>query len=187
MSKSSPLILAVDPGIKYVGIAVLFGAELQYYGIKTVTKHHSPNDVLNEITGTIGHLISQYKPTFLAIEQPFISKNDSSLLVVVAEQIKAIARQNGLLVYEYAPTSVKKRLCRTGRATKRVVAKVISERYPYLASYYARTSYWEQQYYGNMFDAIAVGLVCYQDIAGYSSANRVSKNTQQQGTDSLLN
>ena len=46
------------------------------------------------------------------------------------------------------------------------MARVITERFPWLASYYeteAAKSWWEKPYWLTMFDAVAVGLVCYED------------------------
>ncbi len=180
MYQSSPSILAIDPGTKYIGIAVLAGAELRYFGVKTILNPHSPSDLLNEITRFLEQFIKQYEPTYLAIEQPFISQQQSSsLLVVVAKQIKAIAGKHNLRVYQYAPTTVRKLLCQNGRATKRIVAKALSERYPYLTQYYNRTKQWEQRYYGNMFDAIAVGFICYQDVFTMNPSSNKASNTTQ--------
>ncbi len=95
------------------------------------------------------------------------------MLYVTAEQIKAVAREQGIQIWEQPPLTIRKRLCQTGRATKREAAKIIADKYPELLRYYNRQRFWEQEYYSNLFDAVAVGLVCLDDLrvtqfAGYS-------------------
>ena len=161
---TSSTILAIDPGTRELGFAVLAGEELLYYGVKTVTNRKSPSQVLEIVSGFIKKLIESYNPSILAIEKMFVTQKNSALLAVVAEQVKALAREYGLLIFEYAPSSLRKRLCQTGRATKREAARILSLRYSELARYYNRTRMWEQDYYANLFDAIAVGVTCRQDF-----------------------
>ena len=164
MPNSQSTILAIDPGTRELGVAVLRGGELLFYGVKTVTNRRNPLIVLETISSYFRRLLERYHPTTLAIEKMFITQKNSALLVVAAEQIKAVAKENNLPVYEYAPTSVRKRLCHTGRATKRETAAVLADRFPELQRYYRRTKAWEIDYYSNLFDAVAVGVVCAEDL-----------------------
>lgn len=164
-------ILAIDPGTKELGVAVLEGEELLYYGVKTIRKRARPQQVLLETTRIINSLIADYRPAVLAIEKMFLIQKSASLLVVAAEEIKAAAREKGLEVFEYSPTFVRKFVCDSGKATKREVAQVIVRRYPVLSRYLNRQSKWEQIYWANMFDAIAVGLTCLQRLSLKSPDN----------------
>lgn len=164
MSNNLSTILAVDPGTREMGVAVLRGGELLFYGVKTVTNRKNPIIVLETISGYIRNLLKKYHPTYLAIEKMFVTQKNSALLVVVAEQVKALAKEAELPIYEYAPTTVRKRLCQSGRATKRETAEVLSIRFPELKRYYHRTKAWERDYYSNLFDAVAVGVVCQEDL-----------------------
>ncbi|MDQ4123267.1 MAG: crossover junction endodeoxyribonuclease RuvC [Acidobacteriota bacterium] len=159
-----PVILAVDPGTRELGFAVLEGESLVYYGVKTVTNRKAPSLVLETISAFIKTLIEKYQPSYLAIEKMFITQKNSALLYVAAEQIKAVAKEAGISIWEQSPLVIRKRLCKTGRATKREAAKIIADRYPELVRYYNRTRYWELEYYANLFDAITVGLVCLEDL-----------------------
>lgn len=163
-TQNPPVILSIDPGTRELGFAVLQGETLLYYGVKTVTNRKAPSHVLETITGFIKGLIEKYKPSMLAIEKMFITQKNSALLYVAAEQVKAVAREGKIPIWEQSPAAIRKRLCKTGRATKREVAKIISNLYPELARYYNRTKHWEIEYYSNLFDAVAVGLVCLEDM-----------------------
>ena len=169
-TQNSPVILAIDPGTKELGFAVLQGETLLYYGVKTVTNRKVPSLVLETITGFIKGLIEKYEPSTLAVEKMFITQKNSALLYVAAEQVKAVSKESGISIWEQSPSAIRKRLCQTGRATKREVAKLIADRYPELARYYNRSKHWEIEYYGNLFDAVAVGLVCLENLSQTQAA-----------------
>lgn len=157
-------ILAVDPGTRELGVALLSGQSLIYYGVKTIRQRQSPQSILGEIARVISRLIADYEPTVLAIEKTFLIQKSAALLNVAAAEIKAVARQAGLPIYEYTPSEVRKLVCQTGKATKRETALEVAARFPELSHYLKQQTKWEELYYANMFDAIAVGLKCSADI-----------------------
>jgi len=158
--------LAVDPGTRELGVAVLRGDEPLYYGVKSIRKGRLPHEVLGEARDIFARLLREYRPDMLAIEKTFVVQKSAALLSVVADELRGLAERTGLPVREYAPSVVRKSVCRTGRATKRDVARVIAGRYPEFRQYLERTSEWEEKYWANMFDAIAVGLVCLEQLHG---------------------
>lgn len=164
MPDQSQTILAVDPGTRELGVSILCGQELLFYNVKTVMNRKNPLAALDIIASYIRNLIKKYRPDALSIEKMFVTQKNSALLVVAAEQVKAVAGESELQIYEYAPSTVRKRLCQTGRATKREAAKVLTARYPELKRYFERTARWELDYYANLFDAVAVGVVCADDL-----------------------
>lgn len=170
MSKKSSTILAIDPGSRELGFAVLSGTSLLYYGVKTVTDRKNPVRVLETVSGFIRSLIKKYRPTEFAIEKTFVSQKNSALLTVVAEQLKTVAKDAQLPIYEYAPKTIRKRLCQTGKATKREAAEVVTKRFPELKRYFTRTDKWERDYYSNLFDAVAVALMCINDLENNDNA-----------------
>lgn len=177
LTQTSPVILAIDPGTRELGFAVFQGETLLYYGVKTVTNRKAPSQVLETITGFIKGLIEKYEPTMLAIEKMFITQKNSALLYVAAEQVKAVAKEGKISIWEQSPSAIRKRLCKTGRATKREVTKLIADHYPELARYYNRTKHWEIEYYANLFDAVAVGLVCFEDFKANQSTAQPFEET----------
>jgi crossover junction endodeoxyribonuclease RuvC len=164
-------ILAIDPGTREMGVALLDGQQLVYYGVKTVQGRRSPAEVLRRIQKITSGLIERFHPNCLAIERMFLIQKSASLLVVTAEEVKATARQHGLPVYEYAPTVVRKLICGSGRATKHEAAKVMVRQFPELHSYLDQRTKWEALYYANMFDAVALAVYCYQQITDKEDGN----------------
>jgi len=153
-------ILAIDPGTKQIGVAVLDGEDLIFYAVKTVRDRSTAQKILKQAAVIIGELIVKFEPDCLAIEKMFIVQKSAALLSVVAEEIKFEARVFGLPIYEYAPTVVRKSVCGSGKATKQELAKVVSNRYPELARHLNARAKWEESYYANIYDAVGVALVC---------------------------
>lgn len=156
-------ILAIDPGTRTIGFAVMQELELLYYGVKTIKRPKKPEQILLEASRLISGLIAAYQPSSLIIEKMLPVQQNAALLVVVAEEMKAMAKTRGLQVYEYAPATVRKIICGTGKATKAATAQAVVRHFPELRQYLERQSHWERQYWANLFDAVAVALCGYQD------------------------
>lgn len=159
-------ILAIDPGTKELGVAVLFEDQLEYYGVKTFKRRQPAHLFLSGVARYISELIAEHQPQALAIEQTFFIQKESALLNVTAAVIRHMAKQAGLTVYEFDPTKVRQLICQSDRATKREAAKILAGRYPELARYLKQPTKWETLYRAHVFDAVAVGLVCRQQLNG---------------------
>jgi crossover junction endodeoxyribonuclease RuvC len=159
-----PTILAIDPGTRLIGVAVLAGRDLAYQGVKTLRQHGSPHDRLREVRGVLLRLLQDFRPEILAIESAFFAQDrNAALLNVFVDEIKALANDHGVRVRAFAPSTVKKRITGDGRATKSAVAQAIVARFPELRAYLGQDRKWKERYHGNMFDAVAVALVAYRD------------------------
>jgi Holliday junction resolvasome RuvABC endonuclease subunit len=164
MPTTLPKILAIDPGAKELGFAILAGNRIDYYGVKTF-KHRQPaQSFLTGVTRFVNSLIIEHNPSALAIERTYLIQKTSALLNVAATEIKFIAKQKGLTVYEYAPPKVRNTICHTEKATKQDTANIIAKRFPALARFLTPHTKWELLYWMHMFDAVAVGIVCLDEI-----------------------
>ena len=152
-------ILAIDPGTRAMGVALLQDYKLIYHGVLTIKRGKSPHETLAEGRKTILRLIADYKPDVMAVEKTFFANNrNSAILNVFADEIKAIGKRKGLEVYGFAPSTVKKFITGNGRATKLEVAKVVIAQYPELKVYLNQDRKWKEEYHLNMFDAVALGI-----------------------------
>jgi Holliday junction resolvasome RuvABC endonuclease subunit len=162
MSKNNSKILAIDPGTREMGIAFFDKGKLIYYGVKIIKKGKSPSETLKEGRKIVLRLIKDFKPNVLVVEKAFFANNRSaSLLNVFVDEIKAIGRRKGLKVESYAPSTVKKAICRYGRASKKEVARVIISKFPELKVYLTQDRAWKELYHQNMFDAVALGMMVF--------------------------
>jgi Holliday junction resolvasome RuvABC endonuclease subunit len=152
-------ILAIDPGTREMGVAVLAGIELEYYGVKTITDRKSPSSILLQGSQIVFGLIGLYKPGVLAIERPFMGYgNRSATLVSLEREIVKLGASLGIEVREIGPKRMKKIVAGSGSSTKKDVAKIICSKFPELRIYFGQTHKYKDKYWQNMFDAVAVGL-----------------------------
>lgn len=158
-AKRSKRILAVDPGTHYTGVAVIDGTKLAYYGVKTLSNRKLPHDILMEGRKTIRSLIEDFKPGTLAVEKTFFANNrNGALLNVFADEIVATGKRKRLKVILLAANVVRKDICGNGWAAKREVAREVCRRFPELVPYLSSDRKWKEEFYLNMFDAVALGL-----------------------------
>lgn len=157
--KKNNRVLAIDPGTHYIGVAVLDGVKLAYYGVKTLQRKNSPHDTLTEGRKVIQGLIDDFKPATLAVEKTFFANNrNSALMNVFANEIMAIGRKRNFFVRSIAANTITKITCNNGKATKQEVAKEIVRRFPELLPYLSSDWRWKERFHYNMFDTVALGV-----------------------------
>ena len=166
MGRREPRILALDPGTRYLGVAVLDGHGLAYYTVKDLRDRRPARECLRATRAVLGWLIEHYAPEVLAYERSFyVQSRESQLLQAQEREIRRVARAHGLRAIGYNPMTVRKRLCGDGWARKREVAERLARRYPDLACYLAPRGSRRERYWYHLFDAVAVGVVCLGGLA----------------------
>lgn len=159
-----PRILAIDPGTRLMGIAVLENGKLIYHGVENIPRKFAPNERLQIARKIILRMMRDFRPKIVAYEKTFFGKNRSTaLLNVLADEIRTLALTRGLKALGYAPATVKKHVAGTGTASKSQVARAIAKRFPTLRVFLTQDRRWKERYHGNMFDAVAVGLTAAAD------------------------
>lgn len=154
-------ILAIDPGTREMGVAVLGKGALVYHGVLTFRKLPSPQARLKQTRDGVARLIRDFRPTVLAIEKTFIGRNRSAaLLNVLTDEIVSLAKCKGIGVVSLAPNVVKKAVAGDGWATKDDVASAVTARFPELRAYLAPDRKWKRERQLNMIDAVALALAC---------------------------
>lgn len=160
MTKTKTRILAIDPGTREMGVALLEGDKLVYHGVKSIKRGKSPHETLLEGRREILRLIEDYQPDTLAVEKTFFANNkNAAVLNVFADEFVAIGKKQKLEVVAFAPSTVKKFITGNGRASKKEVAMIVIAAYPELKVYINQDRKWKEAYHLNMFDAVALGIV----------------------------
>ncbi len=158
MLKKKNRILAIDPGAREMGLAVLDGNELVHYGVKSLKKFRPQKILKQSVKEILARLIIEYGVKTLAMENGWFSQNASPLFQAVYDAIKEIAKQKNLKLHTYAPKTIRKLICGDGKTTKKRTAQILANRYPELAIYLQQDYRWKEKYWMHAFDAIAVGL-----------------------------
>lgn len=160
MSKTNQRILAIDPGTRHMGVALLENGCLMYHGVKVIRKQETPHATLKAGRKVVLRLIKDLKPDVLAFEKTFFANNrNTALLNVFSDEIRAIGRRKGLQVVSFAPGTIKKFICGHGRASKFQIATVMVSRFPELKVYLTQDRAWKEVFHQNMFDAVALGVM----------------------------
>jgi crossover junction endodeoxyribonuclease RuvC len=151
-------ILAIDPGLRELGYAVLAGSRLVAGGVLALrllprTRRRQEAHV------AVQRWLRAHRPDAVVIERtirhPVGSLHDLHLL---ARAIGRMARSRRITLSTYAPQTVRKSIVGDGWATKRHVAEVIAARYPALRVYLTQDKRWKERYWQNFFDAVALAV-----------------------------
>ncbi len=123
-------VLGIDPGSRITGYGIVEETQgklvsIAYGSWQLSSKEFS--DRLKEIYDNVAQLISEYKPSEVAIEAIFFAKNAMSSIKLGQARgaaMTAVANQ-GLKVFEYSPAQVKQAVVGYGRADKEQVQKMV--------------------------------------------------------------
>lgn len=123
-------IIGVDPGSQKTGWGIIRddGGRVSLVACGLIRTSSGDGQDFSQRLATIYReldaTIRQYAPTEAAIEQVFAAKNVASALKLGQARGAAVAAcaGNGLRIYDYEPTLIKRTLVGTGRAEKEQVA-----------------------------------------------------------------
>lgn len=126
-------ILGIDPGFDRLGVCVLDkeGTKetlVTSLGIVT-SKTESFEDRLLYLANGVEKLIQEYKPTHLAIETLFVTKNQKTAMLVACVRgvIIYLCKKHGLEIFEYSPPQIKLAITGYGQAKKEDITYMVSK------------------------------------------------------------
>lgn len=162
MPTSTNKILAINPGTRYLGIAVFHGPELRDWGTRGVKGKWSAgkDEKLKELILT---LIAQHRPEAIAIKKLHPSRSSKQLDFFVSS-IKLMAEGAGLPLYEYPIKYLEAYFSPGNKISKRKLAELLAQRHPSLFQELKKDGSNSSRYYLWMFEAVAVGAVCFQQL-----------------------
>jgi len=165
MPEGGRRVLAIDPGTRFMGVAVLHERGLVYYGVSVFSRKRPAQALVLSTRDVLERLIDKYSPEVLAYEKSFyIQSRESALLLAQEQEIRRLARVRGLLLRGLSPVTVRERLCGDGWARKREVARRMAARYDDLRTYIAPPGTKRERYWHHLFDAVGVGVVCLEEM-----------------------
>lgn len=158
MPKKPLKIIGINPGTRYMGIAVFQGWELQDWQLKNMEGRWS-KEKMTKVMMMLSSLIDSYRLNTLAIKRVNPSLSSSNLNQLV-NRIKDLAKRKGLRVYEYSIDDIKKHFHPDARITKRELGEIIASKYPLLHHELDKEQTNMNPYYIRMFEAVALGTMC---------------------------
>ncbi len=160
-------ILGIDPGTKEMGLAVLRGHELRYFGVRTLRNGDRPYDVIGQARRVVLAAIETHAPQVVAIEKPLmLPTKRAALMSVIAQELHARAEELDLQVLELSPDAIRQCVTGNSRATKIDVAEaLVQDGFPQLRKLVPRRPARpalglrpRDKYWLHMFDALALAL-----------------------------
>src|SRR6266568_946059 len=111
MTSTSPTILGLDPGTRFLGAVVLRGNDLLAYAVHELKNGTRPYDVIGQARRVVFRYIEQHEPQIVAIEAPYlIATERGAVLTTLARELHERAKELGLDVWELSPELVRRRL-----------------------------------------------------------------------------
>ena len=162
MTKEPLKIIGINPGTRYLGIAVFQGPELLDWRIKTFKGKWS-NAKIEKILGAISEIFELYEPDALAIKKLHPSRRSESLTMLVVK-IKKQTRRKGLKVYQYSIKELEDFFVKEGKLNKKNLAEAVVSTYPVLSNELNKEKRHKNPYHVRAVEAIALASICFGEL-----------------------
>ena len=158
MRKAPDTILALDPGLRDLGYAVLRGRRLVTSGVLGLRR--TPKD--ERLATARKHLRSwmrTHQPDVVVVEKtyrhpvPWLDQ-----LHQLSRSARNLATRQHAEFAMYSPQRVRATVAGNGKAKKPEVAIAVAHRFPSLRVYLTQDRRWKEIFWQNMFDAIALAI-----------------------------
>jgi crossover junction endodeoxyribonuclease RuvC len=133
---SAVLILGVDPGLNRCGWGVILseGARLSHvaHGVIKPPTQQQLASRLHDVYAGLCEVMQRYQPHEAAVEETFVNSNARAALALGQARGVALAAaaRHGLVVGEYAPSTIKKSIVGSGSADKVQIAFMVRRLLP---------------------------------------------------------
>ncbi|MFH1287980.1 MAG: crossover junction endodeoxyribonuclease RuvC [bacterium] len=170
-SIKSKIILAINPGARYLGVAVFENGQPQFWQVKSIKMNQPPRERISDAKEIVQKLIDYYEPGILAIQKPKPHwLKQSRLLDKIIKAIKDTARDNKMKVKEFMQEEIRKAICGNIKATKKEMAEVLRQKFPKLRVLLdlnkIKDRYWEH----------LVGAMILADVAKFELRGNILLN-----------
>lgn len=158
MKNTEPTIFSINPGTRYLGVAILRGDTLIDWTVHVIA-NGSLSVKLASVRTLIDRYIAEYEPNMMVMKRLHPARSTTGL----AKQCRDIERQAAvyyLPIHSYSIDEIKQFLLPHQRINKMTLSKVISEYYPVLNRLFQREQNALNPYHVRMFEAVALGRVC---------------------------
>jgi Holliday junction resolvasome RuvABC endonuclease subunit len=158
MHKRTDTILALDPGLRELGFAVLRGPHILDAGVRPL-RDLPASDRLAAAKQSLRTWIRAFQPTVLVWEAtPNHSVLGHARVHRFVRFAARVASRLGIQSVAYSTKTVRQHVVGDGWATKAAVADALTARFPHLRVYRGFSRQWKERYWHNLFDAAALAL-----------------------------
>jgi hypothetical protein len=167
-------ILSINPGSKYLGIAVFLGTELRDWAIRVVNGKDARLKA-TAVREIVLDYVDRYGINVFALKRLHPSRSSQAVRNLSSE-IKKAASKHKLALCELSIDEVKSGLLSQVRGNKCLLMEEIVVRYPFLFHELEREQKNKNPYLIRMFEAVGLGIVCFSKLdSGNSKVARMIK------------
>ena len=165
MPKKVPKILAINPGTRYVGIAIFEGPELLDWRVKVIKGKWS-KEKLQKIMLLLRSSIERHEPDVLTIKKLHRCRSSVNLNHLTS-RIKQVSKRKGLRIHQYSIKDVESFFFPGVKSNKNKLAETITLKYPFLLHEFKKENANKNSYHIRVFEAVALGAVCSQQLENH--------------------
>jgi len=160
MLKETLRIIGINPGTRYLGLAIFQDWNLIDWRIKNLEGKWSTKKI-DKVISALKEQIELYDLNAIALKRvhPAVSSKNLRKLI---DRIKSLAAQKRIKVYQYSIKEVEGILLAEGRHNKKSLAQKMSADYPVLIYELEKEKTNKNPYRMKMFEAVALGAACFQ-------------------------
>ena len=149
-------IVAIDPGLRSLGLCQFVGNDLTDFGVKSLRRPGDEGRRENRASLTFLNLLNQLKPDIILVEEIGAESSPRNLArLIVTKCIKKLAAERKVTVSELPTNIIRKTVAGKETAFKRQVRAVLCSLFPELREFGMSGSDAFKRYYQPMFDAVA--------------------------------
>lgn len=158
-------ILSVIPGRHRLGYAIFHRNRLIFYGVTSLSGFKTRDETNTAVERFLMKITNRFQIDRIVIRKLTKSQAVSILLLEIAEHLKNLCRKQKIKVLRYDGNFVNRYFCKNDeRPTNETTALFLISKYPELKRYQNLNQVWQQRYYSYIFKAIALGLVCLEEL-----------------------
>ncbi len=169
--------LALNPGSRYVGIAVFHGLELVDWAVKSV-REKSSKAKLERLKAILAEIWETHGTNCLAIKSLHPSRS-SEYLEQLDRTLKEWAKERDHVVCEYTIKEVETFLLPSGRLNKRLLMEGVAATHPFLFPELEGERQNRNPYLVRMFEAVALGMRCLGEIENQKGRKLIRNNHEE--------
>lgn len=162
MATIPKMVLALNPGTRYLGMAVFYNNQLKDWRTRVLKGPWSKEKLQNTLS-IVSAWIEQYEPEILAIKKLHPARSSQSL-DALAGKVEQLGLRDGLTVRHYSIKELESFLCNGAPKNKRNLAEAVAANYPELYLELITERSRKNPYHMRMFEAVALGAMCLSEL-----------------------
>ena len=159
MARKTLRIVGINPGTRYLGLAVFCGHELRDWQVKNLDGRWSDDKIAKTLSALLS-LIDSYEANILAVKRLNPSRSSPNLNKLATE-IENLSKMRKLRICAYSIDEIKRYF---QQGNKKNLAEIMASAYPILYHELRKEQTNLNPYYIRMFEAVALGSLCLRRL-----------------------